>query len=235
MLCFALNRAGTVFKHEDDGTINPLVYHGVKAMSYGSVPFVHFSAECVGASHAGGSCSCVVAWCFVATGMWLPRTRKRESAAVHLCAGRLRRTSLNSWPHSPIGASWTTCWLTCRLAQATSTSLCASSCKLPQRWWLLLHTNSGSAGAGACSNPHWSYPGHCCASSYIDVIKGIDMFDNLKVPTLALVENMAYFECEHGTKYYPFGTRACWHASAASPLLIVHPASEQAPVVNPHS
>ena len=45
------------------------------------------------------------------------------------------------------------------------------------------------------------------------------MFDNLKVPTLALVENMAYFECEHGTKYYPFGTRACWHASAASPLL----------------
>ena len=43
------------------------------------------------------------------------------------------------------------------------------------------------------------------------------MFDNLKVPTLALVENMAYFECEHGTKYYPFGTRACWHARAASP------------------
>ena len=31
------------------------------------------------------------------------------------------------------------------------------------------------------------------------------MFEVLKVPTLAVVENMSFFECEHGTRYYPFG------------------------------
>ena len=27
----------------------------------------------------------------------------------------------------------------------------------------------------------------------------------MQVPTCAIVQNMAYFDCEHGTRYYPFG------------------------------
>jgi len=41
--------------------------------------------------------------------------------------------------------------------------------------------------------------------SVADVSKGIDMFRDLNVPTLAVVENMSYFECREGTRYYPFG------------------------------
>jgi Mrp family chromosome partitioning ATPase len=41
--------------------------------------------------------------------------------------------------------------------------------------------------------------------SYVDVVKGLEMFEKLQVPTLALVENMSYFTCEHGTVYRPFG------------------------------
>ena len=65
----------------------------------------------------------------------------------------------------------------------------------------------------------------CVACSYIDVVKGIAMFDKLKVPTLALVENMSYFECEHGTKYHPFGVlRVCSEARRHAPVLsVLHP------------
>jgi Mrp family chromosome partitioning ATPase/DUF971 family protein len=42
--------------------------------------------------------------------------------------------------------------------------------------------------------------------SYVDVEKGIRMFDAVKVPTLGVVENMSYFRCECcGTKTRPFG------------------------------
>jgi len=38
-----------------------------------------------------------------------------------------------------------------------------------------------------------------------DVVKGVEMFSDMKVPTLAIVENMCSFTCEHGSVYYPFG------------------------------
>lgn len=41
--------------------------------------------------------------------------------------------------------------------------------------------------------------------AYIDVVKGIEMFEKLSVPTSAIVENMAYFTCIHGTRHEPFG------------------------------
>ncbi|ETW03560.1 hypothetical protein H310_04976 [Aphanomyces invadans] len=41
--------------------------------------------------------------------------------------------------------------------------------------------------------------------SFVDVEKGISMFEDLKVPTSAVVENMSYFDCIHGHRHYPFG------------------------------
>jgi ATP-binding protein involved in chromosome partitioning len=38
-----------------------------------------------------------------------------------------------------------------------------------------------------------------------DVRKAYDMFNQLKVPVLGVVENMSYFECAHGEKYFIFG------------------------------
>mmetsp|Transcript_106831 Transcript_106831/g.230028 ORF Transcript_106831/g.230028 Transcript_106831/m.230028 type:complete len:100 (+) Transcript_106831:665-964(+) len=31
--------------------------------------------------------------------------------------------------------------------------------------------------------------------AFVDVVKGIELMDSLKIPTLAAVENMSYFEC----------------------------------------
>jgi len=39
----------------------------------------------------------------------------------------------------------------------------------------------------------------------IDARKAVSMFAKVNVPILGLVENMAWFECEHGRRYYLFG------------------------------
>ncbi len=39
----------------------------------------------------------------------------------------------------------------------------------------------------------------------IDARKAVSMFGKVNVPILGLIENMAWFECEHGTRYHIFG------------------------------
>ncbi len=39
----------------------------------------------------------------------------------------------------------------------------------------------------------------------IDARKAVAMFGKVNVPILGLIENMAWFECEHGTRYHLFG------------------------------
>ncbi|MCH8513056.1 MAG: P-loop NTPase [Kiritimatiellae bacterium] len=43
--------------------------------------------------------------------------------------------------------------------------------------------------------------------SFVDVVKGIQMFDTVKVPTVGVLQNMSYYEC-HGEKHYIFGEGA---------------------------
>ena len=42
--------------------------------------------------------------------------------------------------------------------------------------------------------------------SFVDVVKGIQMFDKMKIPTVAIIENMSYFVCSNcETKHEVFG------------------------------
>jgi Mrp family chromosome partitioning ATPase len=41
--------------------------------------------------------------------------------------------------------------------------------------------------------------------SFVDVVRGIDMFDTLSVPVIGLVENMGHFKCGCGQIHRPFG------------------------------
>lgn len=45
--------------------------------------------------------------------------------------------------------------------------------------------------------------------SFIDVAKGIRMFSRLRVPSVAVVENMKYFAAPGGEAVYPFGADSC--------------------------
>ena len=40
--------------------------------------------------------------------------------------------------------------------------------------------------------------------AWADMLKGVDMFGNMGVMTLDLVENMSYFVCKGGGRHYPF-------------------------------
>jgi Mrp family chromosome partitioning ATPase len=57
--------------------------------------------------------------------------------------------------------------------------------------------NLNLSGAVAVSTPS--------ALAWADVHKGVQMFDDMGIRTLAVVENMSYFVCEGGGKHYPFG------------------------------
>jgi len=41
--------------------------------------------------------------------------------------------------------------------------------------------------------------------SFVDVARGIDMLEALKVPVFAAVENLSWFACRHGERHFPFG------------------------------
>jgi hypothetical protein len=57
--------------------------------------------------------------------------------------------------------------------------------------------NLNLSGAVAVSTPS--------VLAWADVHKGVQMFDDMGIRTLAVVENMSYFVCDGGGRHYPFG------------------------------
>ena len=53
------------------------------------------------------------------------------------------------------------------------------------------------SGAVLVTTPH--------ALSIVDAVKGLVLFEEVEVPTLSIIENMAYFEDDKGNQHYPFG------------------------------
>jgi len=51
-----------------------------------------------------------------------------------------------------------------------------------------------------------------------DAVKGVEMFAALGVPTLATVQNMSYFDCEGGSRHYPFGKGIIDENDGSAPL-----------------
>ena len=67
------------------------------------------------------------------------------------------------------------------------------------------------SGAVAVSTPS--------ALAWADVVKGVQMFGDMGVRTLALVENMSYFVCEGGGRHYPFGKSKSLDDKVSTPEL----------------
>ena len=65
--------------------------------------------------------------------------------------------------------------------------------------------------------------------SFVDVIKGLQMFDTLNVPLVGLVENMSYFDCGCGQRHRPFGNGHAEQLAAeyGTPPAVVFPIREQ--------
>ncbi|OIW08902.1 hypothetical protein TanjilG_05878 [Lupinus angustifolius] len=65
--------------------------------------------------------------------------------------------------------------------------------------------------------------------SFIDVAKGVQMFSKLKVPCVAVVENMCHFDAD-GKRYYPFGRGSGSQLSASGdsgmPEVVTDPQGE---------
>jgi hypothetical protein len=62
---------------------------------------------------------------------------------------------------------------------------------------LTLSQTAALTGAVIVTTPH--------VLSLVDAAKGVELFRTVNIPTLAIVENMSFFKCEHNSVYYPFG------------------------------